>query len=460
MKNWRIYLIVLYVFIPTWLYGQKNKSQELVILLNSGEFFKSKRLHQQICDTISPEIDLYYKFRMAQLMNKDDSAAIYLEKIFVDYPELFGSETINVYGILFDTYAHLNSYDKGVYTYDRMMQHLKENPYGIDEKELKLWKEGTENRLRYLKEITSQPPITLKRRNTNEFAKIKGEESLLFETKINGITRNTVFDTGCDFYYIMNRKEAETRGIKCSISEMSKGPINGEETLIKKVIIDSIEVGNITLYNIPTTIFENDISVYVPDSVKNNPEIMAHVDSTYSTFTNSVIGLPAMKLIGKFLIDYENKKVTFPKSDVQLSSQKDPNIFLYDFNLYSRLKLNGKEFLGMVDTGLDSYIRVDTSFHEKYAKEILIDTTTIQEPHHMITANRIWNDVPYKIIYKPVILFNNKRMQPAKGTVRIYSLYPMWYGEYFDGVIGYDFFRRVGKKVLLDLDNMRFEAIK
>lgn len=28
----------------------------------------------------------------------------------------------------------------------------------------------------------------------------------------------------------------------------------------------------------------------------------------------------------------------------------------------------------------------------------------------------------------------------------------------FDGIIGYDFFRRLGKRVLLDFDNMRLEV--
>ena len=33
-------------------------------------------------------------------------------------------------------------------------------------------------------------------------------------------------------------------------------------------------------------------------------------------------------------------------------------------------------------------------------------------------------------------------------------------GIFFDGVIGNGFYRRIGKKVLLDLDNMRLEAVQ
>ena len=96
MRNCKISIIVCFVFIPIFMFGQKDKSQELVELLNNGDFFKSRSLYLQICDTISPDIDLYYKFRMAQFLNKKDSAAVYLERIFTEYPDLFGEETVNV----------------------------------------------------------------------------------------------------------------------------------------------------------------------------------------------------------------------------------------------------------------------------------------------------------------------------------------------------------------------------
>lgn len=94
--------------------GQENKIQELIELLNNGEFSKLKELHQQIGETIPPELELYYKFRMTQFLNKKDSTTIYLEKILTDYTDFFKNETMGGYEKLFDTYINLKNDKKGV----------------------------------------------------------------------------------------------------------------------------------------------------------------------------------------------------------------------------------------------------------------------------------------------------------------------------------------------------------
>lgn len=37
---------------------------------------------------------------MAQFLDKKDSTVIYLEKIFSEYPDAFGEDKINAYGVL------------------------------------------------------------------------------------------------------------------------------------------------------------------------------------------------------------------------------------------------------------------------------------------------------------------------------------------------------------------------
>lgn len=96
--NLTVYLLLM--ILPASLFGQKDSSIELVKLLNSNEFFNSREYYRQQCSTISPEIDLFYKFRMAQFLDKKDSTVIYLEKIFSEYPDAFGEDKINAYGVL------------------------------------------------------------------------------------------------------------------------------------------------------------------------------------------------------------------------------------------------------------------------------------------------------------------------------------------------------------------------
>lgn len=461
MKDNKIYMLAYFIlaFFPYILYGQEDKSQELNTLLNEGKYFDSRKLYKEICDVISPDMDLFYKFQMAQFMNKDDSAAIYMEKILIDYPDMFGDNTMFAYARLFDIYAvSLRNYEKSVYTHKRMVQHLIDNPYNLDEKELTLWRNGNITRVDYLKQLINQLPIKIKRRDVNNFVNLDTNEArLIVDTRINGIAQKILIDTGCDFHYIMNRKKADDLGLECAVFEMSKGVINDTEVLMKQTVVDSIEIGNIIVYNVPTTIFEHDITVFLPDSIKNRKEDVAQIDSIYMNTVSSAIGLPIMKLIGKFLIDYENQKLSFPITDYHLNSLIESNLFIYTSYLYTHLKLNEKDFIGMLDTGFDNYITIDTLFYKKY-RDNIPSAIVKTEPYYIMMAHRLWNDDSYKIVCNPMLEFNNKPMlPPTENSVKIYTLQP-W--KYLDGIIGYDFFKKIGKRVLLDLDNMRLEAIE
>ena len=457
MKSRKFCIIICAIFIPFFLFGQKNSSYELVELLNNGDFFRSKQLYLQICDTISPEIALYYKFQMARFMNKKDSASIYLEKILAEYPDLFGKERVNVYGILFDIYIDLGNYEKGICTYERIKQHLRENPYNMDKKELLEWQEDTEYRLRQLKYFMKQPSIRIKRKEINDSVKILGALKPLFIAKYNNVSLKTYFDTGAQSYCIMNSIMAERVGIKCDTTEISKGLVN--QILTNKAILDSIEIGNIMVYNIPVWVYEQDSRAFSQNSGVNDSKEAVAYDSIYSCLTTPVtIGLPLMQLIGKLCIDNKGKSITFPISDDNTNVSKEPNLYIYNDNLYTRLKVNEKDFTGFLDTGADIFMDIDTTFFKNYENDIVIDSVTAKTPYNIVLFHQSHFDIPYMIPYKPIIRFEDKQIHVLKKrSVKIYPL-AIWNGEVFDGIIGYHLFKRLGKKVLLDFENMRLEV--
>lgn len=457
MKNWKIYIIVCFVFIPIFMFGQKDKSQELVELLNNGDFFRSRSLYLHICDTISPDIDLYYKFRMAQFSNKKDSAAIYLERIFTDYPDLFGKEIINVYGILLDLYIDLRDIDKGIHIYECANKYLKENPYHIDEKELSQWYKDTEYRLDQLKRSVQKPSISIKRNKKNDSVKILGALKPLFTARYNNVPLKTFFDTGAQSYCVMNSMTANRLGIKYATDKINQETIN-KKILANKALVDSIEIGNITLYNIPIIIYEQKLPVAFSDLAENHSKEIVLYDSIYSCLTTPItIGLPLMQLIGKFQVDNENKNITFPVLANNVNTLKESNIYTYKNNLYMRLKVNEKDFTGYLDTGANIFIDIDTTFYKRNQNSVQADTVTAKPPYTFMSFHENHNDIPYVIPYKPIIKFENKLVRVLKKrAVKIYPL-SVWDVDVFDGLIGYDFFKRLGKRVLLDFDNMRLE---
>lgn len=461
MNSLRNSVVVFLSFISVSFYGQDSLSLQLLKMMGDGRYFESKELYKDNLDDIPTEIRHFYKFRMAEFMGKKDSASIYLEKMLLDFPGLFGAEEINMNALLFDIYITQRDFLKGEYTYNRMKEFLKKNLYDIDETELTLWRNGIEERMNYLKKVTNQPPIIINRRNEKKTVMIEGDDRLLVEILLNGISQKAYFDTGVGHYYLLNRRLAERIGIKCDVSEMEKVVINNTEMLTKYINIDSLEIGNITIYNVPATIIEHDVISSIPDSLKNMPQIVNGVDSVYSTLFNSVMGLPLMKLLGKFQMDYEINEITFPNFKSNYSS-KEPNLFFYNSDLYTGLTINKHDFTGVLDIGSDAFLDIDTAFYKKHHADIPIDNTILpSKSYFFIMAHQLFNNTPYKVPYKPVLKFNNTSfLVPKEGSIKIYSLCYMWPGRYLDGVIGYDFFKRIGKKVLLDLDNMRLDAIE
>ena len=100
MRYWKTCYITCFIFvlIPLTLYRQEDieQLQKLDKLMFSGRYFESKELYKKISETttIPSDLELYYKFRMAQFLNKTDSVAYYLEQFIPHHYETFGEETL------------------------------------------------------------------------------------------------------------------------------------------------------------------------------------------------------------------------------------------------------------------------------------------------------------------------------------------------------------------------------
>lgn len=126
MRYRKTYYIICFICMltPFTLHGQVDaeRLQELDKLMYNGKYFESKELYKNLSDTttIPSDLDLFCKFRMAQFLNKTDSAAYYLEKYIPYYYEDFGDEALILYSHLFDAYIELGDRDKALCTYQQM----------------------------------------------------------------------------------------------------------------------------------------------------------------------------------------------------------------------------------------------------------------------------------------------------------------------------------------------------
>ena len=466
-----LYHLFYFVLIPLTLYGQEDveQLQKLDKLMFSGRCFESKELHKKISDTttIPSDLELYYKFRMAQFLNKTDSVAYYLEQFIPHHYATFGEETLVFYSNLFDAYIELGDMDKALDTYLQMKRIWNESltKTTTGGKEYEEWRTATENFLSYAEYAVTLPPIKMKRNDTLSFVDIEEGDRLVFQAKYNGILQRTIFDTGVGPYCVLSRKLADGMGVRYDSIDENKVTIN-EDLISVRSIIDSIEVGNITFYNIPAFIYSDTASVpFVSGSSikrrKKRKKAQTVVDSVRTLFTDCVsLGLPVMKLIGKIQTDYEHNKMCFPVSVANAHLPKAPNIYAYKYDLYMRIKLNGVAFTANLDTGSNEYVTVDSAFYEKHQKELPIASTCKKNTFGVVMLHQA-RAITYKTLKDPAIIFDDKLMQPpGPEAVKTYPLDQIVPGIFFDGVIGNGFYRRIGKKVLLDLDNMRLEAVQ
>lgn len=473
MRYWKTCYITCFIFvlIPLTLYGQEDveQLQKLDKLMFSGRYFESKELYKKISDTttIPSDLELYYKFRMAQFLNKTDSAAYYLEQFIPHHYATFGEETLVFYSNLFDAYIELGDMDKALDTYLQMKRIWNESltKTTTGGKEYEEWRTATENFLSYAEYAVTLPPIKMKRNDTLSFVDIEEGDRLVFQAKYNGILQRTIFDTGVGPYCVLSRKLADGMGVRYDSIDENKVTIN-EDLISVRSIIDSIEVGNITFYNIPAFIYSDTASVpFVSGSSikrrKKRKKAQTVVDSVRTLFTDCVsLGLPVMKLIGKIQTDYEHNKMCFPVSVANAHLPKAPNIYAYKYDLYMRIKLNGVAFTANLDTGSNEYVTVDSAFYEKHQKELPIASTCKKNTFGVVMLHQA-RAITYKTLKDPAIIFDDKLMQPpGPEAVKTYTLGQIVPGIFFDGVIGNGFYRRIGKKVLLDLDNMRLEAVQ
>lgn len=473
MRYWKTCYITCFIFvlIPLTLYGQEDveQLQKLDKLMFSGRYFESKELYKKISDTttIPSDLELYYKFRMAQFLNKTDSVAYYLEQFIPHHYATFGEETLVFYSNLFDAYIELGDMDKALDTYLQMKRIWNESltKTTTGGKEYEEWRTATENFLSYAEYAVTLPPIKMKRNDTLSFVDIEEGDRLVFQAKYNGILQRTIFDTGVGPYCVLSRKLADGMGVRYDSIDENKVTIN-EDLISVRSIIDSIEVGNITFYNIPAFIYSDTASVpFVSGSSikrrKKRKKAQTVVDSVRTLFTDCVsLGLPVMKLIGKIQTDYEHNKMCFPVSVANAHLPKAPNIYAYKYDLYMRIKLNGVTFTANLDTGSNEYVTVDSAFYEKHQKELPIASTCKKNTFGVVMLHQA-RAITYKTLKDPAIIFDDKLMQPpGPEAVKTYTLGQIVPGIFFDGVIGNGFYRRIGKKVLLDLDNMRLEAVQ
>lgn len=437
-------------------FAQRNFAQELIDLMQQGKCFEARELRRQYSEYLplnDKTYDLVYKSHMAMFFNKPDSISFYLENLTTHHELAMGPVIAAYYGKLLQVYDDTQQFEKGMKVCDRIIAYFRNNPFNLApdfvNNEIQQM-ESTKASFEYRN--ANEPRRRVERTsNKNAVTKLKDSNHIRFEAAYNGVPMQTWFDTGVSAYLLMTKAIAEEIGVRIVDKDTPKF-INGVQTDAWAGIVDCIDLKNIKIYNIP--VFIND--GYSPNEGDTlTSEAKLKLESIRGD-KQIIMGLPLMKMIGKFEFDWENQTVCFPEITGEPTTNSSSNIYIENNNLYQQLNINGSSYVGHVDTGDDDFVNMSFSFYEKNKDHIDIDSLAEKKPINHIRATGIFFNVPYEIVKAPKVYSNGEIVNADTCRVLVTdgTLYHL---NSFDGTIGSGLSKHLGPKVIFDFVNMEIK---
>lgn len=441
-------------------YAQRNYAQDLINLLQQRKAFEARDLYEQYADKLplnDKTLDLLYKAEMASFFNKPDSAAIYLEDLVVNHEFKLGPAIGVFYRKLLSVYDSQQRFKEGIKVCDKYLAYLMRNPLNQE-------REFIQNETNYIDKAKEsfiyrdliEPRIKIERTNSgkDQTAKLNDSEHIRFNAKYNGVTAETLFDTGLTAHFMITRSLANKIGTKLvNKRQDSVQMFNGVPTKMRVEIIEKGDFAGVKLYNIPVLVFNDNVSRNQPDTL--NAKTKSNIEKTLSD-EQVIMGLPAMKLIGRIALDWENRTVSFPHHTEKTDSSDFSNMYLTDNNLFLKLKVNGLAYVGNLCTGSDDFLNMRFSFYEKNKSQIEIDSVTPKKPFQFHNTTGSSFNILYEIVKNAKIYLNGRNINHNTGDVLVWDEKLTF--NTFDGGIGIRLFKRLGPRITLDFDNMKLKA--
>lgn len=331
-----------------------NHSQAFYDMLWNNECFKARDYIRQHGDSIMPEVKLYYKQKTFEWLNQPDSAAFYFERVLNECPVLFPNPNMKIWGFntQFDLYAKARNYDAALRTLQSVKAYLQKEPSLAADS---LWLreqfsiiERLENEGKQEMRVPKMEIITLE--SPDKLARIAANDSLLsVSAECNGVKVNAILDTGNSFHLWVTESKAKACGINKVLSTDSI-QVNGISTKARRVLVDSLKIGNVLIKNISTTVVDDNYLSLYPDSVELTESQKMKYDSVFSK-VNFIVGLPILRKLGRLDIDWGKREMSIATQEQVARNHQAPNLYINNNSLYTHLTVNSNDFVGYLDTG-------------------------------------------------------------------------------------------------------------
>ena len=436
-----------------------DHSQNLVDMLMRGDCIRAWNYERQYRDSISKEAALFYRYKMNDLLNRPDSAAICLEQLLDKYPYFMRDDKLSLLDALIGLYEETENYKKAVETYNREEQLIRTGSFNDN----KNWKTELLALLDWLREESREKIGSFKMHITKispreTSIKLMPSPFIMVPITCNGEKLRAIIDTGGEYDLLITGKRPK---VASEIKSPSTGSIafKGTTLNVAEVLTDSIVIGDVLLTNVPALVTHKPYSLLLQDALLARQEKI-RCDSLMSSF-DAIIGLPLLKKLGNIEIDWEREELCIKtKEEVPLKGEK-PNMYILGDILYTEICVNSIPCRGVVDTGAaNTFVDLNYKFYESHKDALDVREITKKD---LVRRIAVASHLPMYFLQNPQISFNREKVNVGNEEVCITSLnniFALSIPIHEKGGVGSLFVKRLGDKVRLDFANMRLEAIK
>lgn len=453
-------LVTLFFCFLSYAQAQRNYAQELVNLLHQERYFEAKDFKKQHAEQLPQNdkaLDLVYNIHMSLAFNKPDSAIVYLEEFLgnPDYIPILGPMVAAYYPRLSGVYEDTQQYAKSISTAEKYIDYLERNPYSLAQGLIKSETKDAQTRITLLKDkLENEPLRRIVRDSDVQDIKLKDSEYIRFDAQYNGHEIETFFDTGVSHFFFIEEDLANDIGVKIRPNQDTVQMLNGRSVKAVEGIIDSIDLKGVKLYNIPVAVFKEKFLSNLPDDL--DPMLKADIEKAFSKSRQIIMGLPTIKMIGKFEFDWKENILRLPTNQIADNENSDSNFLLLKNTPYLNLKINDCDFTGFFDTGNNQCLYLTLPYLRSNINNIKIDMENVEQSFNVTTFNGFHPNIKRFKVINPQVYFNDKNFN---GNLDVYATETIWPNmNVLDGEVGVKFVKNIGSKCILDFNSMTLKS--
>ncbi|PWG77969.1 retropepsin-like aspartic protease [Pararcticibacter amylolyticus] len=455
----RYFLLLILLCFNAFCYGQaqRNYAQELYNLLLTGRNFEAREFKLQHKAQLPPDLDLVYNMHMSLAFNKPDSTIIYFEEFLGDPYRVrtIGPVVGQYYVRLCETYEGKQQFEKAISAVEKHINYLKINPYSLAPEAIKNETIDAQNKILLLKEKLKNEPIRRIIRSGKDIKiKLKDDTYIRFDAQYNGHTVETFFDTGVTEFCIMEKDLADEISVKYKSKQDSIRLINGKPIKAIEGYIDSIELDGLKFYNIPVVVLLDKFTSHLPGNM--NSDFKQKLENKLLKSKQIILGLPTIKMLGRFEIDWKINTIVIPQKKVQkpIERSSNSNLMFIKNALYLNMKINETPFTGFLDLGADHYLFLTYPYFFKSNCEY-VKYDTAKQPYTRTGFVDSQENMERYRVENPQIYMEGRKIDTARPQREVYTVANI---NNFDGEVGVGFFKNTFSKTVIDFNNMIVEC--